>query len=69
MHNERQGSGTEEGCRNKVKLQSRADPGNTSAVTSHDDHRVLSAERDGGKSSGGKWRLDSDATLISDDGL
>lgn len=48
MHNERQGGGTDEGCRNKVKLQSQADPGNTSAVTSDDNHQVLSAGRDGG---------------------
>lgn len=39
---------TDEGCRNKVKLQSQADPGNTRAVTSDDNHQVLSAERDGG---------------------
>lgn len=39
---------TDEGCRNKVKLQSQADPGNTRAVTSDDNQQVLSAERDGG---------------------
>lgn len=48
MHNERQGGRTDEGCRNKVKLQSQADPGNTRAVTSDDNHQVLSAERGGG---------------------
>lgn len=67
-HNVRQGDRTEEECKNKVKLQSRADPGNTSAVTSDDNHQVLSEQRVERKSNGGKWRLDSDETLISDDG-
>lgn len=46
--NECQGDRTEEGWRNKVKLQSQTDPGNTSAVTSDDNHQILSAESDGG---------------------
>lgn len=48
-HNEQQGNWTEEGCKNKVKLQSQADPGYTSAVTSDDNHQVLHPSvRDGG---------------------
>lgn len=47
-HNEQQGNRTEEGCKNKVKLQSQADPGYASAVTSDDNHRVLTEQRDGG---------------------
>lgn len=47
-HNEREGGRTEEGCKNKVKLQSQADPGNTSAVTSDDNHQVLGEQRGGG---------------------
>lgn len=67
-HNVRQGDRAEEECKNKVKLQSQADPGNTSAVTSDDNHQVLSEQRVERKSNSGKWRLDSDETLISDEG-
>lgn len=64
------GNRTEGGCRTKVKLQSEADPGNSSAVTSDDNHQVLSAQSEQGlsESNGGKWQVDSDESLISDDG-
>lgn len=48
MRNNDRVMGQRRGCRNKVKLQSQADPGNTSAVTSDDNHQVLSTERDRG---------------------
>lgn len=51
------------GLRTKVKLQSDADPGNTSAVTSDDSHQVLRAQSDGGK-----WQVGSGESLVSDDG-
>lgn len=38
---------TEEGCKSKVKLPSRADPGNTSTVTS-DDNQAVSESSGGG---------------------
>ncbi len=71
MHSE-QGDRKEEECKSKVKLQAQTDPGNPSAVTSDDNHLVLSTEKDGGlrerESKSLKWLLDPKETLISDEG-
>lgn len=68
----RRGHGTERRCKDEVKLPSQDDPGNTSAVTSHDSQM---AQRANGAAEAGekeqRWedggRL-ADQTLIADDG-
>lgn len=65
------GHNTERRCKDEVKLPSQDDPGNTSAVTSHDSQ--LAQRANGAAETGEKeqrWedgRL-ADQTLIADDG-